>query len=198
MTKETDITGLRFGRLIAIRKDTGSNWLFKCDCGNEKSIYKYSVTKGETTSCGCFAKEQRRKSTTKHGLWKHPLFQKWTDIKNRCYNPHRQKYKIYGGRGIVMCDEWKNDFKSFYDWAIASGWKPELSIDRIDVNGNYCPENCRWATPKEQANNTRTNKKITINGITENLTFWLKKYAMSYGSYYYKTQKGLTPEEIFV
>lgn len=210
MTRELDITGQRFGKLVAIKKDhavwdkekrkSRNFWLFKCDCGKEKVIDKYSVIRGLTTSCGCYANEQRIKKNTKHGLFntEKRLYGCWQDMKNRCYNSHREKYKIYGARGISVCKEWKDDFKAFYDWALSNGYKENLTLDRINVNGNYCPENCRWATYKEQANNTRTNKKITINGITKNLCQWLSEYNISSGSYYNKIRHGLTDEQIFM
>lgn len=209
MTIEKDISGQRFGKLTAIckhhsewNKETKISrnfWLFRCDCGKEKIIDKYSVLRGLTTSCGCYANEQRIKKNTKHGLFKSEtrLYRCWQDMKNRCYNPTRAKYRIYGARGIRVCDEWKHNFKAFYDWAINNGYKENLTLDRIDVNGNYYPENCRWATLKEQANNTRRNKKITLNGVTKNLTQWLSLYNISSSSYHYKINKGLTPEEIF-
>ena len=210
MTTEKDITGQRFGRLTALKKHhsewnkekriSRNFWLFKCDCGKEKIIDKYSVLRGITTSCGCFANEKRIKKNTKHGLFntEKRLYGCWQDMKNRCYNKNRKKYEIYGARGIKVCDEWKNNFKNFYDWAISSGYADNLTIDRIDVNGNYCPENCRWATLKEQANNTRRNHKITLKGKTMNLCEWLKKYKISSSSYHYRQKKGLTDEQIFL
>ena len=210
MTLEKDISGQRFGRLTAIKKDhscwdkekkvSRNFWLFKCDCGKEKAIDKYSVLRGLTQSCGCLGDEKRIERNTKHGLFgtEKRLYGCWQDMKNRCYNPNRKKYQIYGARGIIVCDEWKNDFKCFYDWARRNGYKDNLTLDRIDVNGNYCPENCRWATLKEQANNTRKNKKITINGITKNLQEWLDICKISHGSYYYRIHKGLTEKQIFL
>ena len=210
MTTEKDITGQRFGRLTALRKHhsewnkekriSRNFWVFKCDCGKEKIIDKYSVLKGKTTSCGCFANEQRIKKNTKHGLFntEKRLYGCWQDMKNRCYNKNRKKYEIYGARGITVCDEWKNNFKCFYDWAKSNGYSDNLTLDRIDVNGNYCPENCRWATAKEQANNTRANHKITINGITKNLCEWLDLYKISSSSYQYRKRKGLTDKKIFL
>jgi hypothetical protein len=204
MTIEQDITGQRFGSLTAIRKDTTSKkvnrWIFRCDCGTEKSINKYSVLRGLSTSCGCYANQKRIERNTKHGLFKTEkrLYGCWQDMKNRCYNPHRKKYRIYGARGITVCDAWKNDFMCFYNWAKSNGYADNLTLDRIDVNGNYCPENCRWATVKEQCNNTRRNHKITLNGITKNLVEWLKDFNMRSSSYHYRVHKGLTDNQIFL
>lgn len=210
MTKENDISGQRFGRLLAIKKDhsvwdkktrrSENYWLFRCDCGKEKVINKYSVLRGKTCSCGCFNKEKTVERNTKHGLFntEKRIYGCWQDMKNRCYNKNRKKYKIYGARGITVCDEWKNNFKCFYDWAKSNGYSDNLTLDRIDVNGNYCPENCRWATAKEQANNRRTNHKITINGVAKNLCEWLELYKISSSSYKYRRGIGLTDKQIFL
>ena len=210
MTKEKDIAGNRFGRLVAIRKHhsewdkekriSRNFWLFRCDCGKEKIIDKYSVLRGKTISCGCFNREKTIEKNTKHGLFniEKRLYRCWQDMKNRCYNPSRKKYKIYGGRGITVCDEWKNNFENFFNWAKNNGYMENLTLDRINVNGNYCPENCRWATAKEQANNTRKNRKITINGTTKNLCEWLEIYKISGGCYQRRRKNGLTDEQIFL
>lgn len=208
MSIEIDITGQRFGRLVAIRKDHSSwnketkvsrnFWLFKCDCGKEKVIDKATVVKGKVTSCGCLAIERRNKSNTTHGCSKTRLYRIWQDMKNRCYNPSREKYKIYGARGIIVCEDWKNDFVSFSNWAQNNGYGEELTLDRIDCNGNYCPENCRWATKREQANNTRKNHKITLNGVTKNLCEWERIYNIQPALYHYYHRKGYTDEQIFL
>lgn len=108
----------------------------------------------------------------KHNMSNSRLFRIWCNMRERCYNPNKPDYKHYGGRGIEVCDEWSNDFESFYRWAVNSGYSDELTIDRIDVNDNYRPDNCRWATRKEQANNKRNNNYITIDGITKTATEW--------------------------
>lgn len=210
MTKEKDISGQRFGRLLAIKKDhsvwdkktrrSENYWLFRCDCGKEKVINKYSVLRGKTVSCGCFNKEKTVERNIKHGLFntEKRIYGCWQDMKNRCYNKNRKKYKIYGGRGIIVCDEWKNSFSNFYEWAKNNGYNDNLTLDRIDSNGNYEPSNCRWATLKEQANNKRNNHKITINGITKNLCEWLEIYNICSGSYWRWKKNGLSDEQIFL
>ena len=201
MTNEIDITNNRYGRLVAIKKEKSINgqnmWLFQCDCGKQKIINKYSVIRGFTNSFGCYHKEQDVLKHTTHNMSKTRLYRCWQDMKNRCYNPSRKKYKIYGGRGIIVCSEWKNSFENFSDWSLRNSYKEGLSLDRIDVNGNYCPENCRWTTMKEQNNNRRNNHKITINNETKNLCEWLEIFKMDSGSFYYKLKKGYKPEEIF-
>lgn len=210
MTKEKDISGQRFGRLVAIKKDhciwdketrrSENYWLFKCDCGKEKVINKYSVLSGKTSSCGCLNIEKTKDRNLKHGLFKTEkrLYRCWQDMKNRCYNKKRKKYKNYGERGIIVCDEWKNNFEAFFKWSKENNYSDDLTLDRIDVNGNYEPQNCRWATPKEQANNTRKNHKITLNGITKNLCEWLKIYNIYSGSYWRWRKKGFSNEQIFL
>lgn len=172
MTKEFDITGKKFGNLTAVKKIDSKYWLFKCDCGKEKKIKKTNVVCGITKSCGCLWYKEVALGNKKHGMSKTRLYECWRDMRNRCYLKTRYDYKRYGGRGIVVCDEWKNKFEPFYDWAINNGYKDYLTIDRIDVNGNYCPENCRWATKKEQALNRRTTVFVEYNGEKHSLKDW--------------------------
>lgn len=165
MPRFIDLTGQRFGRLTVIcaseqtsHKNRAKMWKCQCDCGN------YTVTRGDnlrdgtTNSCGCYRDEQRTKAVTKHGKHYTRLYVTWNNMLARCVYKNAQNYKNYGGRGIAVCDEWKNDFQVFYDWAIANGYADNLTIDRIDVNGNYEPSNCRWITPREQNYNTRVPK----------------------------------------
>lgn len=107
-----------------------------------------------------------------HGTIKNRLYRIWANMKSRCYNPKASRYEHYGGKGVIVCNEWLHDFKTFYDWAMSHGYQDDLSIDRIDVNGNYEPGNCRWESPKGQANNLSVNRKITFNGITKTLAEW--------------------------
>lgn len=172
MPKEINITGKKFNRLTALKyicksKNGHHKWLFKCDCGKEIITDKTSVACGRIKSCGCLAKEIWSKNLTrlltKHNLSKTGLYDLYYSIKKRCYNKNSCNYKTYGGRGIKMCDEWEKNFLSFYNWSIENGYKKGLTIDRIDVNGNYEPSNCRWATKKEQANNRRNTVLVKIN-----------------------------------
>jgi hypothetical protein len=116
-------------------------------------------------------------------------------MRERCYYPKENRYAQYGGRGITVCDEWKNDFQAFYDWAMANGYNDDLSIDRIDVNGNYEPSNCRWATLEEQANNKRTSHLITIGGETFTLSEWLAKVNLTRRAFYDRVKKGMSEEQ---
>lgn len=164
-----DLTGQRFGRLVATERvftdSQRTTWLCRCDCGNQKTVRTSDLRNGHTQSCGCLHREivktsttVHRVDTTSHGLSRTRLYRTWSGMKTRCYNERWKNYKNYGGRGVVVCDEWKHNFEAFYDWAIANGYADDLTIDRINVNGNYEPSNCRWITLEEQQKN-RTNTK---------------------------------------
>lgn len=180
--KAIDITGQKFGRLTALYRlynyhKKGTWWLCVCECGSLKECFIGHLRSGVIKSCGCLYHEGNNK---KHGLCGTRLYKTWKSIKQRCYRPKDVNYKNYGGRGITMCNEWKRDPQAFYDWAMSHGYNNTLTIDRIDVNGNYEPNNCRWSTVKQQARNRRSNKYYTINGETRCLSEWCEIYNLSY------------------
>lgn len=188
-----DLTGKRFGKLIVLEyaysKNKTRHWKCLCDCGNYSYPSSNSLSMGHTKSCGCLNYEP---TSTTHGLSKKtPLYFVWKELRHRCSNPKHKSYKDYGARGILVCKEWE-DFKVFYDWAIESGYKEEtlsngknkLTIDRIDVNGNYEPSNCRFITNKEQARNKRNNVKVVYNGKEENLRDLCEKLNVDYSLVY--------------
>ena len=164
MGKINNLTGKRFGRLKVI-KYYGSNkngralWLCQCDCGNTKVVLGNSLLSKLTFSCGCYNKEYSKELHSKHNMSSSKLYKVWGGMKTRCYNKNFIYYCNYGGRGIKVCDEWKNDFSKFYKWAINNGYKEGLTIDRINNDGNYEPNNCRWVTRAEQNRNKRYSKR---------------------------------------
>ena len=172
MGKLKELTGLRFSRLTVIKRVGNDNrglprWECKCDCGNTTFVSGEKLRKKRIKSCGCLLKE----ITMQHKLSKTRLYRIWVSMKSRCENPQMQGYKYYGGRGVTVCDEWR-EVIAFYEWAINNGYKDGLTIDRIDVNGNYEPSNCRWATAKEQSNNRTNNRLITYNEKTLTISQW--------------------------
>ena len=166
-----DLTGKKFDRLTVLRRAPNGNskqtmWICQCECGNTTIVEGQNLKIGRVKSCGCLRAERtHRKSDTR-------LYSIWTGMKTRCYNPKHHLFHRYGGRGIVMCGEWKSDFVAFYEWAMASGYADELTIDRIDNDRGYCPDNCRWARVKEQNNNRHTCHMITHNGKTQSIAQW--------------------------
>ena len=172
-----DITGQKFGRLVAIKATEGRSkkgvlWLCQCDCGNTKLVASTHLRCGSVRSCGCLKEELRGKNFKKHGGSRTRLYRIWKQIHTRCNNPNSINYKDYGGRGINLCEEWKNDFSSFLDWSTSNGYAENLTIDRIDNDGNYCPENCRWVTNKKQQNNKRSTVFIEYDGQKHSLSEW--------------------------
>ena len=161
-------------------------WRCICRCGVIKEVNGTNLRSGKSKSCGCLSVEKARNNTfgnsnfKKHGATGTRLYYEWTRIKARCYNNNTYNYGDYGGRGIIMCNEWNMSFERFRDWALANGYTDELSIDRIDVNGNYEPSNCRWATSKEQSNNRRNNIIVEINSEKKTLKQWCEIYDKDY------------------
>lgn len=198
-----DITNKRYGKLVAIKKVGKSKWLFHCDCGNE-IILNYSRVLYGQKSCGCLAKECRSlfgDSHKTHGQSKTKLYRKWRSIISRCYDPNNKGYKRYGGRGITMCDEWKNSFEVFAAWAFANGYDPNKngyywSIDRINNNKGYCPDNCRFTTAREQA----LNRDVTTVYEYRNQEYTASEFADVFGIektfVYRKVKSGETLEQI--
>lgn len=198
-----DIIGKKFGRLTVVKFDHKKKkndnrhyynyYLCRCDCGNLKIVERAKLIYLHTQSCGCLHKEKFK--TYKHGLSYHRLHRIWDKMKYRCYNPKCPRYSDYGGRGIIICDTWKNNFKAFYDWAVLNGYKENLTIDRINVNGNYEPSNCRWVSQKVQSRNTRKNHYITYKGQTYCLSDWANKYNILPDTLWMRIKRGWTIEK---
>lgn len=200
-----DISGQRFGRLVAIEpigKTKVGNiiWRCKCDCGNEKNVSTKDLGHG-TSSCGCYSKEVHKKVFTKHGQRHSRLYSVHRSMLGRCRNPNVREYHNYGGRGIKVCDEWRNSFEAFRDWAYANGYdenapKCECTLDRIDPNGNYEPSNCRWVSIKTQERNRRNNVLITFRGETHCMSEWAEIAGLKYVTFHHRIKAGWSMERI--
>lgn len=196
--------GQKFGRLTIIgfekvRKSWGGttsyawNWICRCDCGTIVSVPPNLIKNGQSTSCGCRKREvtveYNKAAKTKHGKRHTKLYSAWRGMRARCYTITDKNYPHWGGRGITMCDEWRDDFMAFYNWAIENGWEEGLTLDRIDVNGNYEPNNCRWSDWKTQARNRTTSVYFEIDGVTKSLVEWAEDYDIPYGTVYQRITK---------
>jgi len=176
MTKTINRVGKRFKKLTVIKQAIGAkktSWHCLCDCGNKTIVVGGNLTSGNTTSCGCVEAYNRKNGLNHriHGMAGTVEFHTWSRIRQRCYNTNNLKYPIYGGRGIKVCDRWLESFENFFE---DMGYRPDAcsSIDRKDNDGDYTPDNCRWSTPLQQANNNRKNRWITHNGIRKTVTSW--------------------------
>ena len=192
---------MKYGMMTVIRevgRDYKSNAfvLCKCDCGCEKVVRLGSLKRGLIKSCGCYGRRlasermKNNKLGATHGLSKTRLYRIWQAMKARCTNCKNDRFKDYGGRGIKICDEWLGSFEVFRDWATSHGYSDKLTIDRIDVNGNYTPENCRWITNDEQQNNKRNNHLVNYKGRTYTLTQLSRKLNIPDSTLWYKLKRG--------
>ena len=179
MPRFKDLIGQKFGRWTVVER-VGSDkhnralWKCQCECGNTNLVNSECLTRGNSKSCGCLNDEVRKSGNNRrtHGMCGTRLYRIWKDIHNRCNNPNTEDYqKWYGSKGITVCDEWSK-FEPFRDWAVNNGYSDDLTIDRIDFNKGYYPENCRWITLKEQANNKSNVVRIEINGETHTISEW--------------------------
>lgn len=199
-----DLTGQRFGRLTVIKPidkvGVRHKWLCKCDCGNKTIVIGNNIKNGDTVSCGCYAREKSAERLATHRKTKSRLFHVWQSMKQRCENPHAHAYADYGGRGIKVCDKWSNDFVTFEEWALAHGYDEnalhgECTLDRIDVNGNYEPSNCRWVDMAQQQNNKRSAVLITYNGRTMSVADWSRETGLSHSAILGRIRRGWNVEK---
>lgn len=183
MSAPKDLTGMQFGRLTVVcegpRHVTPSGytirtWRCNCQCGAQKDVDGKSLISGKTSSCGCLQRETTANRNYTHHQSKSRLYSIWKGMMGRCYNPKAAAYSNYGGRGIHVCDEWHgaDGVIKFSEWAETHGYEDSLTLDRIDNDGDYRPDNCRWATISQQSNNKRNNHRITINDQTHTIAEW--------------------------
>ena len=192
----------KFGRLTVVRelgrsRSGGTLWLCKCDCGGEKVVSSDSLRQGKTRSCGCIKREQNLEMFVTHGETGSPLWKLWNNVRNRCNNPNNHKYANYGERGIKVCSEWETNYTAFRDWCMANGYTKGLTIERIDVNGDYSPSNCIFATQKTQQNNRTNNHQITYKGVTKTLAQWAEHLGMRYSMLEHRINRGWSVEDAF-
>lgn len=182
--KYEDIKGRKFGKLTAVEfiKETkdGFFWAFKCDCGNTFNLYDTMIKIGIVKDCGCSDIRKDRKWNMKNRDGSNPLYKKWISMKDRCLNENCTIYQRYGGAGITICDEWVNDFDRFRKWAIKNGWENGKTIDRINNKKGYSPQNCRWATKKQQERNKTSNVYVEYNGEKKLLIEWCEIFGLKY------------------
>lgn len=167
-------------KYIGTSNDRKALWECVCECGKVFIANGKEIRSGHTLSCGCLKVERTISANTTHGESASRLYKIYAGMKDRCYNKNNKRYDIYGQKGIKICDEWLNSYEAFRDWAMSNGYKEDLTIDRINSNGNYCPENCRWTTAEVQANNTSRNHLLTYNGETKTMSQWAKEVGLSY------------------
>ena len=169
----------------------------KCECGIiiEKVVVR-SLFSGNTKSCGCLQREIAVDYNTKHGQREERIYSIWRNMRNRCRNSNIPNFGDYGGRGISVCEEWANDFMSFYNWSMENGYSDELSLDRKDNNGCYCPENCHWVTQFEQANNKRNNRYIQHNGEIHTVAEWGRITGIGQGTILRRLKLGWDADKI--
>lgn len=208
MFNGTDLIGKTFGRLTVIsvvpkeeRKDKKRMYyVCECSCGMQKIVRRDALTSNAILSCGCLQKEKALKANTKHGFYKERLYKVWDSMKQRCNNPNNKKYSKYGGRGISVCPEWENDYLAFREFMLSQGYDPkapfgECTIDRIDNDGNYCPENCRVITIQEQQHNRETSAFYYLDGKRYTLTQIANKLGIPRPTLQGRLKRGLSIEE---
>lgn len=201
-----DLTKRRIGRLFVIKEAPSRRcngvlvryWLCQCDCGNLVEVFTSSLRRAELAgigSCGCLHKELLSKRRRSHGSSKTLLYERWQGIRARCYNPNHRAYKNYGGRGIEVCQEWRNDFHAFQKWALDNGYNTKLSIERKDTNGPYSPDNCKFATRTEQGRNKRNNLMIEYQNQIKSLPEWCEILNKSYVAIYTRIHRGMSEHD---
>ena len=213
MPTKLDITGQRFGRLLAVKPAPGkrypngkaqTRWLCRCDCGVEIVVPTSALVSGHTKSCGCYKREvasRQGKATATHGGSHSRLWNIYRGMLARCYNPNTDMYHAYGAKGVTVCKEWKGHFDVFREWALTHGYDEnapfgKCTIDRIDVTKGYAPNNCRWCDSRAQQRNRRDTIYLTVDGIKKPLVEWAEISKVPYTTLKYRLRKGWTEREV--
>lgn len=197
-----DISGQRFGRLTVTERDyevkphtrQRTMWHCVCDCGKTFSAESRNLRRGDYRSCGCLRKEEASQRLTTHGMTNTKVFKTWQGIQARCYSPNNEKFKDYGGRGIKVCDRWLESFENFF--ADMGHPQPHESIDRINNDGDYCPENCRWTDNKTQQRNTRRNRFLVLDGESKTIAEWSEITGISQGTISERIKYGWSDRDV--
>jgi hypothetical protein len=187
-----DLSGQPFGRLVAQRYIAGSRWECLCKCGCTTIVATRELISGGTKSCGCLVRDNAG-SKPIHGLTQHPIFSRWTSMLDRCCNPRHRQYKHYGGRGITVCERWRESVVHFY--ADMGDPPPGMSLERRNNNLGYSPENCYWATPQQQLRNTRVNHILTYNGESHPIIVWAEKLNVTWDMLASRVKRGWSDEK---
>lgn len=190
-----DITGQKFGKLTVIKYNNDGTWLCRCDCGNYVNRPSNNLRKNKYPNCGCEGRWWIGNS--KHNHCYERIYNIYEKIKSRCYTETECSYKYYGGKGVKVCDEWlgKEGFTNFYEWSMNNGYSDDLTIDRIDYDGNYSPDNCRWVNMITQQNNKSSNHRLTYNGETHTISEWSKIYNIPYDRLQARIKRGWSIEK---
>lgn len=198
MAKFEDLVNKKFGRLLVTgyhgRRGAKSKWNCVCDCGSPAIVFANCLKSGMTKSCGCIRKERAQTIKLSHGMAESKEFNAWMHAKSRCSNPNNIGFKHYGGRGIAVCEKWAKDFSAFF--ADMGPCPPGMSIERVDVNGNYEPGNCKWATQAEQTLNTRRTRWIECNGQRKPLAVWAREIGATQQNLRSRLKNGYSLKEI--
>ena len=189
-----DITNQKFNKYTAIKYLGNSMWECKCDCGNIRKVNSWNLRHNVCKSCGCLVKEKKKQKIKKrkfHNLSKSRIYKIHKGMISRCKCSSSSRYERYGGRGITICDEWlgENGFINFYNWAMANGYQDDLTIERINIDKDYCPENCKWIPKEQQSLNTSRNHYITYKGITKCVEHWCKELGLKSNTIYSRVKK---------
>lgn len=201
-----ELIGKKFGAWIVLEKaesikysnSTVIRYKCQCECGKISIVKKQALLRGTSKSCGCLRAKYCHDANTKHGMSYSKIYTAYKHMKDRCLNSNNKEYRRYGGRGISICDEWLGDngFDNFYNWSIKNGYSEQLTIDRINNDGNYEPNNCRWTTVKQQNHNTSQNRLLTYNGETHDVTEWAELLNIERGTIFARIKYGMPIEQI--